>query len=305
MNDPDKVRRTYAEEIRDVLKVRFGITLSNRVVDAFGKVSREYFLGPGPWVIRGARKNIRQRATRWLRRSDATDDWTTSNPKHLYPHDAIVAIDVNRGLNNGQPSALASWIHSLELKEGDRVLHVGCGLGYYTAIMAEVVGPTGHVTGIEIDPELAARARHNLSYLDQAEVVHGDGGEYITGPTDAILVNAGTTHPRRAWLDSLQPGGRMIIPLTSEKGRGGVLSVKREPRGYAARFVFTTQIFDCVGGRTEELSERLRDGFTRRTFRLVQSLRLEPHESTESCWLHGNEFCLSTLPPTHSELAHH
>jgi len=237
MSDLNAVRRRYAEEIRDVLKARFGMALSKPLVDAFGKVSREHFLGPGPWVVRRITKNIRGRFTCWLHRSDPIDDTTTADPEHLYRHDAIVAIDVSRGLNNGQPSGLASWIQLLELRRGDRVLHVGCGVGYYTAIMAEVVGPTGQVIGIEIDPGLAARACQNLTYLEHVKIVHGDGGEYVAGPTDAIFVNAGTTHPRRAWLDSLQLGGRLIIPLTTENGRGAVLSVKCGSRGYAARFV--------------------------------------------------------------------
>ena len=296
MSNPDDVRRKYTEEIRDALKARFGITLSKRLIDAFANVSREHFLGPGPWVIRGIKKNLRQRFTCWLPGSTSPDDWTTCDPAHLYHHDAIVAIDVDRGLNNGQPSALAAWMHFLELQEGDRVLHVGCGVGYYTAIMAEVVGPTGQVTGIEIDPQLASRASRNLRDLGQVKIVHGDGGDYTTGPTDAILVNAGTTHPRLSWLENLKMGGRMMIPLTTEKGSGAVLKVKREPRGYNARFVITTQIFPCEGSRSDELSERLGDAFTRRNWRSIRSLRLEPHESTGSCWLHANEFCLSTLP---------
>jgi protein-L-isoaspartate(D-aspartate) O-methyltransferase len=231
-----------------------------------------------------------------LHRSDPTGDWTAVDPEHLYRHDAVVAIDAKRGLNNGQPSGLASWIHFLELHKGDRVLHVGCGLGYYTAIIAEVVGPTGHVIGIEIDPELASRACQNLTYLDHVEVVHADGGEYAARPTDAVFVNAGATHPRSAWLDSLQPAGRMILPLTTENGRGGILRVKRELRGYAARFIFTAQIFHCVGSRDAELSERLHDGFTRGAWRSVQSLRREPHEPSKTCWLHSDQFCLSTLP---------
>jgi len=295
MGDLDDIRRKYAEGIRDVLKLRFSIVLSKDLVDAFAKVPRESFLGPGPWLIRGTRSNIWQKFTRWLQRSDPTGDWITVDPEQLYRNDAIVAIDASRGLNNGEPRGLASWIHFLELHKGDHVLHVGCGLGYYTAIIAEVVGPTGHVIGIEIDPVLAARARENLAYLDHVEVVHGDGGAYVSGLADAVLINAGATHPRSAWLDSLQPGGRMIIPLTTENGRGGVLRVKRELRGYAARFVFTTQIFLCVGGREAELNERVHDGFTRGTWRLVQSLRREPHDQGKSCWLHGEGFCLSTL----------
>jgi protein-L-isoaspartate(D-aspartate) O-methyltransferase len=231
-----------------------------------------------------------------LRRSDRTDDWTTTDPENLYHHDAIVAIDANRGLNNGQPSALASWIYFLNLKEGDRVLHVGCGVGYYTAIMAEIVGPTGHVLGIEIDPELAARARQNLAGVEHVEVVHGDGGEHAGGQYDAVLVNAGVTHPRPTWLDSLRQGGCMIIPLTAEKGRGGVLIVKRRLHGYAARFILTTQVFDCVGGRDAEMSKRLHDRFVRGSWRSVQSLRRDPHEQSKTCWLHDEGFCLSTLP---------
>src|SRR4029078_4004625 len=180
MSNPDEVRQRYAEEIRDVLKVRFGITLSQHLVDAFRNVSREHFLGPGPWLIRGNKKNFRRGLTSWLNRSRATDDWTTSEPKHLYHHDTIVAIDGKRGLNNGQPSGLAAWIHFLELQKGDCVLHVGCGLGYYTAIMAEVGGPTGHVTGIEIDSDLASRACQNLTHLNQVKIVNGDGAKYST-----------------------------------------------------------------------------------------------------------------------------
>jgi len=296
MGDLDDIRRKYAEGIRDVLKLRFSIVLSQDLVDAFAKIPRESFLGPGPWLIRGTRNNIWQKFTWWLQRRDLNGDWITGDPEQLYRHDAIVAIDANRGLNNGQPSGLASWIHFLELHKGDRVLHVGCGVGYYTAIIAEVVGPTGHVIGIEIDSELASRARENLAYLDHVEVVHGDGGEYMTGPIDAVLINAGGTHPRSAWLDSLKPAGRMIIPLTTENGRGGVLRVKRELRGYAARFILTTQVFHCAGGRDPELNRRLHDGFTRGTWRLVQSLRREPHDPDNTCWLHGEGFCLSTLP---------
>jgi protein-L-isoaspartate(D-aspartate) O-methyltransferase len=88
----------------------------------------------------------------------------------------------------------------------------------------------------------------------------------------------------------------MIIPLTTEKGRGGVLIVKRRLHGYAARFILTTQVFDCVGGRDAEMSKRLHDRFVRGSWRSVQSLRRDPHEQSKTCWLHDEGFCLSTLP---------
>ena len=276
------IRRYFAEEIRAVANIR-----SEALVDAFAKVPREHFLGPGPWQIQGDRdENYR-----------TTKD---ADPRRLY-HNILVAIDPGRHLNNGQPSYLAFCIDSLDLVEGDRVLHVGCGVGYYTAIMAEVVGTSGHVTGLEIDADLASRARENLAYLRQVKVAHGDGGKYDPGPCDAIFINAGVTHPSAVWLDSLVPGGRLILYLTvafddGGSGRGFMLKVKRENQGYAAHFLGGVSVFHCIGSRNEEANQRLREAFMRGVWGSVQSLRRDDHESSDTCWLHGDGFCLSTIP---------
>src|SRR5262245_11002765 len=82
------------------------------------------------------------------------------------------------------------------------------GVGYYTAILAEVAGPLGHITAIDVDADLAQRARIHLAPWPQVEVVTDDGGQLDTGPCDAIFVNAGATHPRPLWLEPLRPGGR-------------------------------------------------------------------------------------------------
>jgi protein-L-isoaspartate(D-aspartate) O-methyltransferase len=141
--------QAYAEELRAVSDLR-----SKALVDAFATVSREHFLGPGPWQIvapvQPGRPTYR-----------TTED---ADPRHLY-HNVLVAIDPDRQLNNGEPSMLALCFDALELKAGDRVIHIGCGVGYYTAILAEVVGASGHVTGIEVDAELAGRARDNLAHM--------------------------------------------------------------------------------------------------------------------------------------------
>jgi protein-L-isoaspartate(D-aspartate) O-methyltransferase len=115
------VRRNYAEELKYVSHIR-----SDAIVRAFAKVPREKFLGTGPWRITG-----------W-------EDWTTADddPKHIY-HNILVSVDPGRGLNNGQPSLLAFLIDALELKAGEHVAHIGCGTGYYSAILAEVVGKKG------------------------------------------------------------------------------------------------------------------------------------------------------------------
>lgn len=286
------IREFYAEEIRNVANIK-----SEALVAAFARVPRERFLGPGPWLI--ANPDALQSPCGHAKRTNyrVTPD---DNPKHLY-HNVVVAIDAERQLNNGQPGSLATWLDALELKEGDRAVHIGCGVGYYTAIMAETVGPTGHVVGVELDQELAIRARENLSYLPQAEVVAGDGGEYDPKAADALMINAGATHPRAIWLDSLLPGGRLLVPLTivqdqNVHGVGFTLRVERKDNGYAARFTSSVMIFPCIGSRDEEANRLLREAMMKGTWGLVQSLRREAHEPNDTCWLHGDDFCLSTLP---------
>src|ERR1700682_1432034 len=253
MNIED-VRQYFAEEIRVAANIQ-----TSALVAAFGKVPREQFLGPGPWqipildtcgaAIGGGSREAKYRSTE------------TADPRHLY-HNVAIAIDPSRNLNNGQPGSLASWIDALELKEGDHVIHIGCGVGYYTAIIAEVVGPKGRVTGIEIDPDLALRARHNLSHLVHVEVLEANGGDYNPPPADAIFVNAGATHARPAWLHALRPGGRLIFPLTiaaepNVHGTGFMLKVKHEGPGFAVGVISTVMVYPCIGSRGAGGQQRL------------------------------------------------
>lgn len=278
MTDLDLARHSYAEELRAVANIQ-----SEALVRAFAKVPREHFLGAGPWQVFSP---------------TSESDWTTkdADPKHLY-HNLLVVIDSERRLNNGHPSFLAFLIDQLELKAGEYVVHIGCGPGYYTAIMAEVVGSHGHVTAVEIDSQLAARARSNLTYLQQVEVFEADGGMFNPGPCDAILVNAGATHPRSKWLDSLRAGARLLLPLTAAEDEGGtaggVFKITRQDTGFVAAFVSRVGIFPCSGARDPALNDKLKEGFKREDSKSVQSLRRDPHDVNETCWLHGENFCLS------------
>jgi protein-L-isoaspartate(D-aspartate) O-methyltransferase len=284
MSDLDSLRNYYAEELRAVANLQ-----SESLVRAFAKVPRERFLGPGPWRILTPSEpgSVSYRTT-----EDA-------DPRHLY-HNVLVAIDEERHINNGQPSGLALWFDALDLQQGNRVVHVGCGTGYYSAILAEVVGPDGQVIAIEVDPELALRAQSNLSYLGHVQVLAGDGGKIDPGASDAIFINAGATHPRAIWLDSLRPGGRLVVPLTVTKdsedsGGGLVLKIARQPRGFTARFISQVGIFSCTGGRDPELNQRLKEALDREDAKTVRSLRRDMHDPTDTCWLHTADFCLSRL----------
>src|SRR5713101_3323353 len=128
----DIVRRAYAKQIM----ASFGVS-DRRIEAAFAAVKREDFLGRGPWQI-----------VRWGRGYVPTP---TRNPVYLYD-DVVVAVVPERSLNNGQPSFLAALIAGAEPRPGDHAVHVGAGVGYYTAILAHLVGRAGRVTAIELDP---------------------------------------------------------------------------------------------------------------------------------------------------------
>jgi protein-L-isoaspartate(D-aspartate) O-methyltransferase len=283
--DLEAIRRAYAEEIR----ARAGLR-SEALVQAFAKVPREHFLGPGPWQVIA------------LRGGWAYTTTIDADPAHLY-RDVPVAIDAARFLNNGHPSSLAAWFDALDLQRSDRVLHVGCGVGYYTSILAETVGEHGHVTGVEIDADLAARASMNLAHMRHVSVIPGDGAALRLGAFDAIFVNAGATAPRRVWLDGLRQGGRLLLPLTASVsaddtnmlGVGMMLRITRRGEGYAAGFISPVGIFACIGARDDESQSHLQKAFASGNWEAVRSLRRDAHEATGTCWLHGEECCLSTV----------
>jgi protein-L-isoaspartate(D-aspartate) O-methyltransferase len=280
-------RRFYADEIRFVANLN-----SPALVEAFARVPREKFIGPGPWQVGSA--EARALAAVGMGRSAYV---RVDDARHLY-HNVVVVLDEARDLNNGQPSALAHFINALDLQPGNRVYHLGAGVGYYTAIMAEVVGPEGAVVASEIDPDLAARARENLSTYSNVEVHSADGGEFDPGECDAMLINAGVTHPHPLWLDRLREEGRLVLPITfatSETlGAGLMTRIVRGVNGFSMRGVTPVGIYSCKSVRDPELDPLVRSALTTQALLKMQSLRREPHEQEDSCIVHAKGICFSS-----------
>jgi protein-L-isoaspartate(D-aspartate) O-methyltransferase len=280
-NSIKNARHWYAEELRFTAKVS-----SRAVVTAFTTVPREHFIGPGPWRI--------------LSPIYTAGYWTTEddNPRHVY-HDVLIALDETRGINNGEPSLWAYLFDQLGIGVGEQVLHLGCGTGYYTAIAAELVGPAGKVTAIEIDPSLAEKARVALALWPQVTVRNADGARSAFDPVDVIVASAGATHPLRSWLDALKPGGRLLFPMTTTPGGpGAALLVARDAEdAFAARFLCRVGFIPFEGARNREMSRRLAAALRRDWGAAVNSLRRDTHEKAETCWLHGKAWCLSRLAP--------
>ena len=290
MTDLDARRRYFAEEIETTSNLR-----SAALVDALATIPREQFLPPGPWVIRGEADF--QSPPRQTKDAD---------PGRLY-HNVAVAIDPARMLFNGAPGLLAMAIDTLGLRQGDRVLHLGTGPGYYTAIMAQCVGPTGRVLGFEVDPALASAARGNLAGTPWVDVREGGGAEPLGESFDAMLINAGVTHPLATWLDALAPGGRLLLPLTATMpamgniGKGLLVLVTRPgtpgtPGTWTARVVTMVAIYSAVGIRDESLNMALGQAMQKNPFPRLQSFRRDPHEASAACWLHTNIGCFRIGP---------
>jgi protein-L-isoaspartate(D-aspartate) O-methyltransferase len=265
-------RTAYAQEV----SARYGAR-DLAVEAAFAKVPREAFLGPPPWRIG----------------SGGPETWSkTNDPEALY-QDKLVALDRAKGINNGQPSLHAVCIAALELTKRDRVLHIGTGTGYYTAILGELAGS---VDGYEIEPNLAARAVENLVAWPNV-TIHAESAAGRPLPeADAIYVSAGASHPDQFWLDALRDGGRLLFPLTGDEGWGGMLLVRRQGQSFAARFVSKCGFIHCVGLRDPVTAARLTAVFKEGGKDAVRSLTRETPTGA-SVWFAGDGWYLSTEPP--------
>jgi protein-L-isoaspartate(D-aspartate) O-methyltransferase len=255
-----------------------------RLAAAFASTPREHFVGPGPWkVFTGA----------------SFVETPSDDPVFLY-QDVMVALSTERGINNGQPVLHAICLAALNLEEGEAVIHIGAGTGYYTALLSKLTGPTGSVVAYEIEQDLAERAARNLADFSNVTVSHRSGSEGSMPDCDVIYVNAGATAPLDIWLDALRPNGRLLFPLTPADGpgempgAGAMLLITRASKDrFDARFVSRAMFIDCVGARDDQTAAKLSEAFKRGDFRSVRSLRRNtPPDKT--CWCSGNGWWLST-----------
>lgn len=259
-------RQLFASQVL----AKAGVTGNLPLLTAFAKVERERFLGPPPWFYNDF-SNYRELAS--------------GDPVVLY-QDVLVALDRDRHINNGVPSLHASALDQLAIGAGERIVHAGAGTGYYTAILAELVGPAGRVTAVEYDGELAERARRNLCGYPNVEFVQGEGTLFPQSEAHVIYVNFAIDHPAAAWVDHLSLNGRLLFPLgvpaLDEHGKAlsfsrkaSLLLVDRRETGFGARFLQPVSFIFAEGqdpsppGRWEGLDA----AFQRRIAHKVRQLR--------------------------------
>lgn len=159
-------------------------------------------------------------------------------PRHLFVDESLrdhayedSPLPIGEEQTISQPYMLALMAETLKLTPGERVLEVGTGSGYLTAILAE---QCDYVCSVELSPRLAARAQRTLHELGYRNVtVHvGDGtlGWPPEAPFDAIVVGAAAPCLPRPLLSQLRLGGRLVLPM-GEEDLQTLVRIWKEPSG--------------------------------------------------------------------------
>ena len=217
-------RSEYAEQIARLTDLR-----DRRIEQAFAAVPREDFLPPPPWTTISAGIVLQ-----------------TNDIAAIYDN-VLVAIDRERGINNGEPALHAAWLDTVSPHAGEMVIHVGAGTGYYTAILARLVEPGGHVEAFEYETDLAGQAKRNLAGYSNVTMHAGSAFGRPLPEANVIYVNAGVTAPDVEWLKALRLEGRLIFPWQPHRGWGPAILVRRRRGGFSAEPLMTVGFISCSG----------------------------------------------------------
>ncbi len=175
--------------------VKMGYLKTPRIIVAFKAVKRADFL---PWASAGSRTELEMLA------------------------EIDTALPIGWGQTISQPAVVAFMLELLQPGAGDRILDVGSGSGWTSALLSHIVsqGPGGKVVAIERIKELRDFGENNVlkyNFISRgvAEFVCGDAssGYERQAPYDRILASAAAEALPQAWLAQLKPGGRLVFPL--------------------------------------------------------------------------------------------
>jgi protein-L-isoaspartate(D-aspartate) O-methyltransferase len=159
-------------------------------------------------------------------------------PEAAYRDEAIVTRRDESGQpisSSSQPAIMAIMLEQLDLAPGHRVLEIGAGTGYNAALLSHIVGPSGQVTSVDIDPELVATARAHLACAGFGDVTvtcaDGAGGDPDRAPYDRVMATVGVSDLAPAWLQQARPQARIVVPLDVRGTQVSVAFERADPAG--------------------------------------------------------------------------
>lgn len=154
-----------------------------------------------------------------------------------------VPIPIGHSATISQPLVVAFMLELLQPQKGEKILDIGSGSGWTTALLAEIVGREGKVIGIEVVPELVDFGKKNILRYNfikggRVEIKLGDGrkGDKKNAPFDKILVSAEAEELVPSWREQLKEEGRIVAPISNticlfKKERGGRI-ISEEHKGF-------------------------------------------------------------------------
>ena len=156
-----------------------------------------------------------------------------NTPRHLFVSDALrysaykeTSLPIGFGQTISKPSIIAAMVQALSLTGDERVLEIGTGSGYQTAVLSQLAG---HVVTMERIEVLAARASGLFKSFDVSNVTFLHTGDFrdTDGTFDAILVAAGVDILPVDLCDKLNAGGRLVVPLSVDSGHRIMKYIKK------------------------------------------------------------------------------
>jgi protein-L-isoaspartate(D-aspartate) O-methyltransferase len=280
-----KLRLSYAKAI-----CMWNNVTSRSIRKAFGKIPREQFEGEAPW-------NILDGFGYW-----APNFYKETKLSNIYKNVHIAKKEAKL-LNNGIPSTQADWINAVHLQKNEKILHIGCGSGYYTAILCELVGKNGEVTFYDQDAELGELAVNNLRNIPQANFSINPDILFCTKTFDVIYINSGSPCIHQHWLNSLNENGRLLVSLTAsywgfKVPYGETILITRKGSSFHAKFLSNKNAllgsyYQDYGSRDMLIDEELKTSYKDKSYKSVRSLRTDSHDKIDTCWAHLGEVCFS------------
>ena len=128
-----------------------------------------------------------------------------------------------------QPTTIMIMTQALEVKPGNKILEIGSGSGYQSALLSILVGKKGKILTLEIIPELVNFAKNNLKKFENVEVIQGDGskGYKKQAPYDRIIITAACPEMPKPLINHLSKNGIIIAPVGTQYVQKMIIGIKK------------------------------------------------------------------------------